>query len=400
MRRRERGGRRVCVCVFVRRRRRARCKVRVGWETMQKKEKRERSRCSFFFRPVGRVCFSTHRRTCTTQLALLPTALRPARCACITQDNTRTPPPMVRARGGAARRAPGPHPKNNIGHGEKKLTLASSPPPRPQPRNLALAAAALALAAAVALAPAATASVLPNGVLTANDAAGATHAAVAGANPARRPAPKTLSTAGLTTGPDGTPRFLFGYNMGNVRFIPFSKAPLSQTPDQLKALLTHAFEDMAATGARKGRGRWRERERKGETCGGGRRRRRRAIFWLPASGGSRSWALLGNRLQFQETMQGRPGIPEGEAGGWGLVGDCGRSRLPGQSLPAQTAAGRAGGAGGGGAPTSPHHLFFFFSTRQAATPSASGSTSTGPPPPNSTRPPGWCPAFRRRRWPT
>ena len=267
---------------------------------------------------------------------------------------------MVRARGGAARRAPGPHPKNNIGHGEKKLTLASSPPPLPQPRNLALAAAALALAAAVALAPAATASVLPNGVLTANDAAGATHAAVAGANPARRPAPKTLSTAGLTTGPDGTPRFLFGYNMGNVRFIPFSKAPLSQTPDQLKALLTHAFEDMAATGARKGRGRWRERERKGETCGGGRRRRRRAIFWLPASGGSRSWALLGNRLQFQETMQGRPGIPEGEAGGWGLVGDCGRSRLPGQSLPAQTAAGRAGGAGGGGRPHHTSPSFFFF----------------------------------------
>ena len=175
---------------------------------------------------------------------------------------------MVRARGGAARRAPGPHPKNNIGHGEKKLTLASSPPPLPQPRNLALAAAALALAAAVALAPAATASVLPNGVLTANDAAGATHAAVAGANPVRRPTPKTLSTAGLTTGPDGTPRFLFGYNMGNVRFIPFSKAPLSQTPDQLKALLTHAFEDMAATGARKGRGRWRERERKGDMRGG------------------------------------------------------------------------------------------------------------------------------------
>jgi len=97
--------------------------------------------------------------------------------------------------------------------------------------------------AAAVLAPTpAAAARLANGVLTANDATGATPASV----------PAKLSTAGLTTGPDGAPRFLFGYNMGNVRFIPFSKAPLSQSPTQLKALLTHAFEDMAATGTRVG----------------------------------------------------------------------------------------------------------------------------------------------------
>ena len=70
------------------------------------------------------------------------------------------------------------------------------------------------------------------------------HAAGAAAQPPQH-------APGLTTGPDGSQRFLLGYNLGNVRFIPFSKAPLSHTPAELKAILLHALDDMKATGEHK-----------------------------------------------------------------------------------------------------------------------------------------------------
>ena len=53
----------------------------------------------------------------------------------------------------------------------------------------------------------------------------------------------------LTVGPLGSPRFLLGYNMGNVRFLPFSRAPLSHSPDELRAMLSRALDDMASQGA-------------------------------------------------------------------------------------------------------------------------------------------------------
>lgn len=53
----------------------------------------------------------------------------------------------------------------------------------------------------------------------------------------------------LTVGPLGSPRFLLGYNMGNVRFIPFDRAPLAQSPDELRGMLSAALDDMASQGA-------------------------------------------------------------------------------------------------------------------------------------------------------
>ena len=59
-----------------------------------------------------------------------------------------------------------------------------------------------------------------------------------------------LTTAG-PPGPGGKrdPRFLLGYNLGNVRFIPFARAPLAHTPDDLRAMLLDALDDMADAGA-------------------------------------------------------------------------------------------------------------------------------------------------------
>ena len=45
------------------------------------------------------------------------------------------------------------------------------------------------------------------------------------------------------------PRFLLGYNMGNVRFLPFARAPLNHTADQLRAMIHDALDDMADSGA-------------------------------------------------------------------------------------------------------------------------------------------------------
>ena len=56
-------------------------------------------------------------------------------------------------------------------------------------------------------------------------------------------------TTKLTVGPLGSPRFLLGYNMGNVRFLPFDKAPLSHSPDELREMLTRALDDMSSQGA-------------------------------------------------------------------------------------------------------------------------------------------------------
>lgn len=53
----------------------------------------------------------------------------------------------------------------------------------------------------------------------------------------------------LTVGSLGSPRFLLGYNMGNVRFLPFSRALLSHSPDELRAMLSRALDDMASQGA-------------------------------------------------------------------------------------------------------------------------------------------------------
>jgi len=150
----------------------------------------------------------------------------------------------------------------NLGDGERILNEPASLPPPIQPRLNALVLALLACCLAPALA-----GRLANGMLTANDAASSQTGggtATATASAARTAA--SPSTAGLTMGPDGAPRFLFGYNLGNVRFIPFAKAPLSQSAAQLKALLTHAFDDMAETG----------KERRGMCM---RRRRARALLF-------------------------------------------------------------------------------------------------------------------------
>lgn len=53
----------------------------------------------------------------------------------------------------------------------------------------------------------------------------------------------------LTVGPLGSPRFLLGYNMGNVRFLPFDRAPLAHSADELRAMLLAALDDMSAQGA-------------------------------------------------------------------------------------------------------------------------------------------------------
>lgn len=42
--------------------------------------------------------------------------------------------------------------------------------------------------------------------------------------------------------------FLYGYSLGNLKLIPFRKAPFSHTPLELKTLLRKAFVDMAAQG--------------------------------------------------------------------------------------------------------------------------------------------------------
>jgi len=56
-------------------------------------------------------------------------------------------------------------------------------------------------------------------------------------------------TTKLTVGPLGSPRFLLGYNMGNVRFLPFARAPLSHSPDELREMLSRALDDMRSQGA-------------------------------------------------------------------------------------------------------------------------------------------------------
>ena len=62
-----------------------------------------------------------------------------------------------------------------------------------------------------------------------------------------------LDDATKLTAPRGPaapdPRFLLGYNMGNVRFLPFARAPLNHTADQLRAMLHDALDDMADAGA-------------------------------------------------------------------------------------------------------------------------------------------------------
>lgn len=43
--------------------------------------------------------------------------------------------------------------------------------------------------------------------------------------------------------------FLYGYNLGNLKLIPFQEAPYSYSRPQLQALLHEAFADMRAQGA-------------------------------------------------------------------------------------------------------------------------------------------------------
>lgn len=62
-----------------------------------------------------------------------------------------------------------------------------------------------------------------------------------------------LDDATKLTAPRGpaapAPRFLLGYNLGNVRFLPFSRAPLNHTADELRSMLLDALDDMADAGA-------------------------------------------------------------------------------------------------------------------------------------------------------
>lgn len=62
-----------------------------------------------------------------------------------------------------------------------------------------------------------------------------------------------LDDATKLTAPRGpaapAPRFLLGYNLGNVRFLPFARAPLNHTADELRSMLLDALDDMADAGA-------------------------------------------------------------------------------------------------------------------------------------------------------
>jgi hypothetical protein len=54
----------------------------------------------------------------------------------------------------------------------------------------------------------------------------------------------------LIKGPDGRPLFMYGVNIGNVKFLPFSRATqYSQSPAELRSILEGALRDISETGA-------------------------------------------------------------------------------------------------------------------------------------------------------
>jgi hypothetical protein len=66
---------------------------------------------------------------------------------------------------------------------------------------------------------------------------------------AATPAPAAAATD-LIKGPDGRQLFMYGVNLGNVKFLPFSRATqYSQSPAELRAILEGALRDISETGA-------------------------------------------------------------------------------------------------------------------------------------------------------
>ena len=57
------------------------------------------------------------------------------------------------------------------------------------------------------------------------------------------------SASNLIKGPDGRPLFMYGVNIGNVKFLPFSRATqYSQSPGELRGILDNALREISETG--------------------------------------------------------------------------------------------------------------------------------------------------------